>query len=211
MLLIRRLLQSTKGIQPLAKGFYTRHPLVSNCLIYGSLYAGAELSQQTINHVFRNARRGSSRSNASGTSSVLARLKYDVESVKRYTFLGTCVYPPVFYAWYKWLDATFRGNATRIVGAKVFLDQFVLGPPSLICFFVLMSWLEGKGDVLAECRQKFPAAFACDCIFWIPVQVVNFMVVPPAYRVPFIGAMAFVWLNILCFIKNVESYLDTDE
>ena len=219
MLFLRRLLGSSRSLQPPLARFYSRHPLVSNCLIYGSLYAGAELSQQTINHVFTSARRARSRNNTAVTSSanagantsVLAKLKYDIASVKRYAVLGTCVYPPVFYAWYKWLDATFKGSAVRIVGAKVFLDQFVLGPPSLFCFFVLMSWLEGKDDVLAECRLKFSAAFAADCVFWIPVQAANFMLVPAAYRVSFIGVMAFVWLNILCVIKNVENYLDDDE
>ena len=215
MLFLRRLLGSARSIQPPLARFYSRHPLASNCLIYGSLYAGAELSQQTINHVFTSKRRSSSRNNtvasANANTSVLAKLKYDVESVKRYIVLGTCVYPPVFYAWYKWLDATFKGSAVRIVGAKVFLDQFLLGPPSLFCFFVLMSWLEGKDDVLAECRLKFWPAYAADCVFWIPVQAANFMLVPPAYRVSFIGVMAFVWLNILCVIKNVESYLETDE
>ena len=216
MLFFRRLLGSTRSIQPLAR-FYSRHPLVSNCLIYGSLYAGAEVSQQTISHVFTSTRRANARNNtvasanANGTTSVLAKLKYDWLSVKRYIVLGTCVYPPVFYAWYKWLDATFRGSAVRIVGAKVFLDQFVLGPPSLFCFFVLMSWLEGKDDVLAECRLKFSAAFAADCVFWIPVQAANFALVPPAYRLPFLGVMAFVWLNILCVIKNFESYLDDND
>ena len=217
MLFLRRLLGSSRSwsIQPPLARFYSRHPLVSNCLIYGSLYAGAELSQQTINHVFTSTRRARCKNNAvasaNANTSVLAKLKYDIESVKRYIVLGTCVYPPVFYAWYKWLDATFKGSAVRIVGAKVFLDQFVLGPPSLFCFFVLMSWLEGKDDVLAECRLKFSAAFAADCVFWIPVQAANFMLVPAAYRVSFIGVMAFVWLNILCVIKNVENYLDDDE
>ena len=213
MLFLRRLARSARSIQPPLARFYSRHPLASNCLIYGSLYAGAELSQQTINHVFTSSRKAKARNNASSVgsganSSVLAKLKYDFETVKRYLVLGTCVYPPVFYAWYKWLDATFKGSAARIVGAKVFLDQFLLGPPSLFCFFVLMSALEGKDDVLAEGRLKFPAAFAADCVFWIPVQAANFMLVPPTHRVTFIGVMAFVWLNILCVIKNVESYLD---
>ena len=212
MLFLRRLARSARSIQPPLARFYSRHPLASNCLIYGSLYAGAELSQQTINHVFTSSRKAKARNNASSVgsanTSVLAKLKYDFETVKRYLVLGTCVYPPVFYAWYKWLDATFKGSAARIVGAKVFLDQFLLGPPSLFCFFVLMSALEGKDDVLAEGRLKFPAAFAADCVFWIPVQAANFMLVPPTHRVTFIGVMAFVWLNILCVIKNVESYLD---
>ncbi len=196
-----------------AKTFFNRHPFVANCLVYGGMYAGAEVSQQTINHVFTNARASSTTAAAAAAppgSGIVAKLKYDLESVKRYVFLGTCVYPPVFYVWYKWLDARFKGSAARIVCTKIFLDQFVLGPPSLCCFFLLMSWLEGKADVAAECREKFAATFALDCLFWIPVQAVNFGMVSPKYRVPFIGAMAFVWLNILCIVKNFESYVQVE-
>ena len=134
MLFFRRLLGSTRSIQPLAR-FYSRHPLVSNCLIYGSLYAGAEVSQQTISHVFTSTRRANARNNtvasanANGTTSVLAKLKYDWLSVKRYIVIGTCVYPPVFYAWYKWLDATFK--AWLPDGYSQTFRLYAFGPSSL--------------------------------------------------------------------------------
>lgn len=31
------------------KVFFRKHPLVANSVIYGSLYVGAEFSQQTVN------------------------------------------------------------------------------------------------------------------------------------------------------------------
>ena len=135
MLFLRRLLGSSRSwsIQPPLARFYSRHPLVSNCLIYGSLYAGAELSQQTINHVFTSTRRARCRNNAvasaNANTSVLAKLKYDIESVKRYIVLGTCVYPPVFYAWYKWLDATFKARLPN--GDSQILRLYAFGPSGL--------------------------------------------------------------------------------
>ena len=133
MLFLRRLLGSARSIQPPMARFYSRHPLASNCVIYGSLYAGAELSQQTINHVFTSKRRSSSRNNtvasANANTSVLAKLKYDVESVKRYIVLGTCVSPPVFYAWYKWLDATFKARLPD--GDSQILRLYAFGPSGL--------------------------------------------------------------------------------
>lgn len=35
--------------------------------------------------------------------------------------------------------------------------------------------------------------------------------VPSAYRVPFLGVMGFVWLNILCIIKSLEKYMEAGE
>ena len=47
-----------------------------------------------------------------------------------------------------------------------------------------------------------------DCTFWIPVQAVNFLFVSNTFRVLYLGVTGFVWLNLLCIVKNVESYLD---
>jgi hypothetical protein len=205
----------SESVLDAAKRIFKRHPLASSCVVYGGLYAAAEITQQTMNQVFK------SRTNSiavkavccdsAGGGGVLDKFKYDIDSVQRYLFIGTCVYSPVFYAWYKWLDSRFRGKAVKVVVTKILLDQFLLGPPSLACFFVLMSYLEGKADVWAECKKKFATTYALDCIFWIPVQAINFALVPKSYRVPFIGAAAFVWLNILCIVKNLDSYMMKSE
>jgi len=74
-----------------------------------------------------------------------------------------------------------------------------------------MSWLEGQDDLTKECREKFWPTFALDCLFWLPTQAVNFALVPPPLRVVFIGVACFFWLNILCVVKNIESYLAPKE
>lgn len=112
--------------------------------------------------------------------------------------------------WYKWLDKRFVGTASRIVMKKVILDQFLLGPPCLLLFFVVLNTLEGRSDVMDECRKKFLATFALDCCFWIPVQMANFFLVSPTFRVPVLGIASFVWVNVLCVIKNIDAYLITN-
>ncbi len=36
-----------------------------------------------------------------------------------YVIIGGCVFSPVLYAWYKWLDKAFPGNSGKVVMKKV--------------------------------------------------------------------------------------------
>ena len=56
--------------------------------------------------------------------------------------------------------------------------------------------------------RPLSATFGLDCAFWIPVQAVNFLFVSNTFRVLYLGVTGFVWLNLLCIVKNLESYLD---
>ena len=40
------------------------------------------------------------------------------------------------------------------------------------------------------------------CIFWLPAQAFNFAMVPQTFRVVYIAAMSFVWVNILSVCKS---------
>ena len=173
--------------------FVARHPLLSNCATFGGLYMSAEVSQQFLKHFFTNSAEEG------------ANFEVDWDSVKRYAFLGFVAFPPIVHNWYKWLDGKFPGSGKKIIAKKLLLDQFVLGPPYLALFFVLMSVMEGADDVFEECREKFLGTFAADAAFWIPVQGVNFRFVPAHFRVIFLSSACFVWLNILCAIKSYQS------
>jgi hypothetical protein len=39
--------------------------------------------------------------------------------VGHYVIIGGCVFSPVLYAWYKWLDKAFPGNSGKVVMKKV--------------------------------------------------------------------------------------------
>lgn len=108
------------------------------------------------------------------------------------------------YGWYKWLDKKYVGTTIRILAPKLALDQFLLTPVLLTVFFTGMSTMEGAEDKFHECKQKFLPTFIRSCLFWLPVQTLNFIFIPPAFRVTFMGFCAFAWVNILCWVKRQD-------
>ncbi|KAH0954160.1 hypothetical protein HN011_012366 [Eciton burchellii] len=128
---------------------------------------------------------------------------YNQSQLKRYAIYGCFLAGPILYGWYKWLDMFYSGTSTKTVLTKLFMDQFILTPPLLILFFVSMSLMEAKSDVLKECKMKFLYTFQTSCGYWLPVQLVNFMLIPPSLRVIYVSIAAFCWVNIMCYLKSV--------
>merc|ERR1712106_564530 len=120
------------------QAIFSRHPLAANCLTYGALYTGSELLQQSI---LRGGGGG-------------GRAGYDWPILGRFAVMGTAVFPPAMFYWYKFLDARFAGVGAGLVARKVLLDQLVFTPPVIATFFIGMSVLEGKRDVTKEFREK---------------------------------------------------------
>ncbi|EDW79444.2 uncharacterized protein Dwil_GK20482 [Drosophila willistoni] len=171
-----------------ARGLFRRHPFVSNSIIYGSLYVGAEYSQQFV------------------TKQWLAlpqeREDIDYATIGRYAVMGTAAYAPSLYIWYKWLDRTFPGTTKTIIVKKLVLDQFLLTPYLLTVFYAGMSIMEGSDDIFLELREKFMPTFVRSCIFWLPAQALNFSLVAPRFRVIYMGVCGLIWVNIMCWIKR---------
>jgi len=111
------------------------------------------------------------------------------------------------------------------------LDQFLMTPHLLALFYIGMSLLEQKQDVLAELKQKFVPTFVVSACriethkhfqsnlslsiviyfyfqanigFWLPIQAINFSVVAPQFRVVYIGVCTLAWVNILCWFKRKD-------
>ncbi|CAG0913744.1 unnamed protein product [Notodromas monacha] len=156
------------------KEFAKRRPLVVNCLVYGTLYCGAECSQQTLRRtVFLKE----------------GELKpdYDYASLGRYALIGSAVFPIILYYWYKWLDARYPINAGITLVKKVFLDQALCTPFNICNFYIIMSLLEGKDDPLAEVRAKLWPTYLTSCVYWIPMTSINFLLMPPSARVVYVA------------------------
>ncbi|SPP89764.1 mpv17-like protein isoform X1 [Drosophila guanche] len=171
-----------------ARGILRRYPFVTNSAIYGSLYVGAEFSQQILSKRW--------------LAPAAEREEIDYVTIGRYAVMGTAVYAPTLYAWYKWLDKTFPGTTKAIIFRKLVLDQFILTPYLLTVFYAGMSIMEGSEDILLELREKFLPTFVRSCIFWLPAQVLNFSLVAPRFRVIYMGVCGLIWVNILCWIKR---------
>lgn len=74
-----------------------------------------------------------------------------------------------------------------------------------------MSIMERKPDIFEELRNKIVPTFERSCMFWIPVQAVNFLLIPPLYRVTYIGLSSFAWINILVWIKRQSMEVKSDD
>ncbi|CAH1367455.1 hypothetical protein MTP99_008696 [Tenebrio molitor] len=167
---------------------FNSHPIVSNALVYGTLYVGAEFSQQTV------------------TRKLLAKtpVPYDTPTIGRYAIFGTTVQGPLLTVWYRWLDKKFVGTSAKVVVRKMLLDQFFMTPQILVIFYVAMSIMEKKQDLFEECQHKFIPTFKTSCMFWLPAQCLNFSVIPSTFRVIYVGTCSFAWVNILCWIKRQD-------
>ena len=56
------------------------------------------------------------------------------------------------------------------------LSRFLISPPILAAFYFSMSLMEGREDLLEECRNKLLPTFQTSCCFWMPAQVLFFRV-----------------------------------
>ena len=125
------------------KAFKTKRPLAFNCITYGTLYAGAEFSQQTllrkilVSEFLLNSRRHKNQLICMIKKFLKAEKPedYDFKLISRYALLGTAVFPPILFYWYKWLDGRFVGTAVKIVASKVVIDQAVSAPLILGLFY----------------------------------------------------------------------------
>jgi hypothetical protein len=61
---------------------------------------------------------------------------YRLQTVGHYVVIGGCVFSPVLYSWYKWLDKAFPGTTSRVVmkkaSQKFFLGTFLWVPCSVV-------------------------------------------------------------------------------
>ncbi|XP_066991554.2 mpv17-like protein isoform X3 [Anabrus simplex] len=134
------------------KTMFSRHPLICNSVVYGILYTGAEFSQQTVTR--KIMRKGEP-------------VPYDTGAIARYGVLGVGFYPAIYYYWYRWLDKAFRGRAATTIIKKMFLDQFLLTPPLLVAFYISMSLMEGKENIIEECKRKVMPTFKNAMMIWM--------------------------------------------
>lgn len=203
-------------------GVMQRRPLLFNSMVYGFFYTSAEFIRQSSSKMSKPiqpiAAEPEIPSNVNGR--ILIRVQklcetlglvdenvnsatYNWPQLKRYAVFGCLLAGPILHGWYKWLDTFYSGKSTKIVLKKLLVDQFILTPPLLILFFISMSLMEAKSDLLRECKIKFVHTFKTSCGYWLPVQFVNFLLIPPSFRVTYVSVAAFCWVNILCYLKNL--------
>lgn len=155
-------------------------PMVRAALTSGTVMAAGDAMCQTIRHRFAGKR----------------DIKIDLAQSARFGLVGLTLHGPFFFYGFRWLDTAFGTNATlRKAVVKTLTGQFTLFPAYTAAFFTYMGLLEGLS--LPECGEKVkktvPATFVTGSVFWPAVNVLNFMMVPPAGRVVYVNVAGLFW------------------
>ena len=109
----------------------------------------------------------------------------------------------VYTPFYKWLDRKFgEARTIRSVGAKVFLDDFLLTPVVEIPLYTAYtSAIEGSNFSQKMKSNYMDVTLAAWCIN-IPISVINFTLVPPHLRVVVLDIAECVWTCALSYLSH---------
>lgn len=104
---------------------FKAHPYISNILGYTTLFASADLIQQSVlggNHT------------AGSTSEDRAGI--DWCQTARVATVGFCFHANFNYHWLRWLERMLPGGGVKAVTGKVVIDQLVAAPLTISAFYI---------------------------------------------------------------------------
>jgi protein Mpv17 len=83
-------------------------------------------------------------------------------------------------------------------------DQLLAAPFFAVTFIVFAALLEGRSLAQAwrEFVEKFPTIYLFDWVIWPPSQAINFLFVPPKFRVLYVNFVTVLWDIFLSHIKH---------
>lgn len=119
-------------------------------------------------------------------------------------------YGPAQHFWYIALAKQFPAKAFALTaeslapfGAKVFLNQAVLGPVVVATFFLWGAvWNGDVSGYPAKVRRDALPTLRAGWSFWVPASSVNFALVPTKHQVLYMSACSIVWNVILSLNLN---------
>ncbi|XP_018536048.1 mpv17-like protein [Lates calcarifer] len=174
---------------------FKAHPYISNVLGYTTLFASADVIQQSVL---------GGKQNAGPTSEGSAGI--DWRQTARVATVGFCFHANFNYHWLRWLERLLPGGGVKAVTGKVVVDQLVAAPLTISAFYIGLSLLENKDDPLEDWRQKFWTSYKAGVVYWSTMQAVNFALVPPVARTAFLGGIALTFTIFLCHLRQQRDH-----
>mmetsp|Transcript_49228 Transcript_49228/g.73395 ORF Transcript_49228/g.73395 Transcript_49228/m.73395 type:complete len:479 (-) Transcript_49228:271-1707(-) len=114
--------------------------------------------------------------------------------------------------WWSYFDVVKKlerpPSATALAAGKVFLNQLLVIPvvymPLFLAFTGLISGMDSKQS-LARAQSLYFPLLQRNWFFWLPMQFLQFLVIPHDFQIPFLSAASLVWTVILSSIGGGSS------
>ena len=111
--------------------------------------------------------------------------------------------------WWKYFDVLAQlenpPSPTALAAAKVLLNQFAVIPlvymPLFLAFTGLVSGLD-LNQAWARAQSLYFPLLKRNWFFWVPMQFLQFLVIPSELQIPFLSAASVVWTVILSSIGS---------
>lgn len=133
---------------------------------------------------------------------------WDWKRTARFGSAGLFLHGPYFYKGFQLIDRFFGGKTASpnlsVVLYKTASAQFLLFPPFLVGLFAFLGVLEGSPDVYQKVVHRVPQAFVNGCLYWPVANGLNFALVSPHWRVPYLAASSGFWNAYLSWFNNAS-------
>eukprot|EP01121_Diplochlamys_sp_Union-15-3_P003421 TRINITY_DN1328_c0_g1_i4.p1 TRINITY_DN1328_c0_g1~~TRINITY_DN1328_c0_g1_i4.p1 ORF type:complete len:203 (+),score=22.46 TRINITY_DN1328_c0_g1_i4:40-648(+) len=130
--------------------------------------------------------------------------QYDIGRTIKFGIFGLLINAPLIHYWYKFLDWLLQNvKGAKLVWIQLFLDEIIFGPIYLVIYYYVMGIMNGtlKNVPKKIKRELIPTAIESLKV-WVPVQYINFKLVPPHLRVLFGNLVALGWNAYFSIISN---------
>jgi len=140
------------------------------------------------------------------------RSKHDFSRTARLSFFGGCLFGPPISKWIAFLSRLRFATPAKAAIYRTWLDQALMAPLVVGCFFTSMSLMEGEGTsgVADKLSINYAPTLMRGWMVFTPAQLINFAVVPPQFRFVFVGAVSLVW-NTYLSVVNAKQGKDIPE
>ncbi|KAG7307613.1 hypothetical protein JYU34_007835 [Plutella xylostella] len=131
---------------------------------------------------------------------------YDWRRCARYGLYGSCYVAPTLYSWLTIANVMWPGSSIRAGIIKTFVETITYTPLAMCSFYFFMSMMESKPfhESLAEVKNKLWPTYKVGASIWPAVAMINFCLIPPRNRVPFISMCSLLWTSFLAYMKHLD-------
>jgi protein Mpv17 len=105
--------------------------------------------------------------------------------------------------WWGWLDYVIGPARTVRNAIRKTMIDFLMSPIELLAFYAWITFtVYPHKSIIDKLRNDFVEPLAVGYLFWTPVTVLNFWVIPYHLRVLFMSIMCLIWETFLSYAAN---------